>query len=264
MYTGQNGASVSFTVTVSAGDRLQSSAHRRTRSRADAGVHRRRNARPTATTGCQLPISRQINILMPNAGTFPITLTNLRPSGQYHGLRRGEPAQRRRRALDEGTTYQETSSSLIYSGQWIASNDASYSGGHVYYTSQPDSPVTFMVNGTAGHYLVLYRTKGPDKGSMEVCFSQIYNCQTISNSHGSTSSTSSRSAFALPWTATYPVTVRFTGTLGQYMDIDKVALSSVQVLALSSRRKPTDTPTPETTEAMTEPPNPRHRNRRRH
>ncbi len=87
---------------------------------------------------------------------------------------------------------------------------------------------------------------------MEICFSQIYNCQTVGNSSASTQYQQPIS-IALPWTAVYPVTVRFTGSVGQYMDIDKVTLSSVQVLELP---EPTDTPTPESTESLTETPTP--------
>ena len=239
MYTGQNGASVSFTVTVAAGDRLQL---KRTASPDHGLMQLCIGVQCTTFSNYGLPTAYQqpINILMPNAGTFAITLTNLGSSGQYMDFD-SVSLSSAPTALNEGTTYQETSARLIYSGQWIDSANASYSGGHVLYTSQPDSTVTFMVNATAGHYLVLYRTKGPDKGPMEICFSQIYNCQTIGNTSGSTQYQQPIS-IALPWTAVYPVTVRFTGSVGQYMDIDKVTLSSVQVLELP---EPTDTPTPE-------------------
>ncbi len=186
MYTGQNGASVSFTVTTDAGDLLiilRTAAPDHGLMQLCIGVQ----CTTYSNYGLPTAYRQAINILMPNAGTFPVTLTNLGSSGQYMDfdaviLSAGSPT-----ALDEGVTYQETSGSLYYSGQWVATDNASYSGGHAYYTSQPDSTVTFMVNGVAGHYLVLYRTKGPDKGPMEVCFSQVYNCTTISNSHGSNS-----------------------------------------------------------------------------
>ncbi len=247
MYTGQSGASVSFTVTVSAGDRLQL---KRTASPDHGLMQVCIGVQCTTFSNYGLPTAYQqpINLLMPNAGTFAITLTNLGSSGQYMDFD-SVYLSNAPNALQEGSTYQETSARLIYSGQWIDSANAGYSSGHVLYTSQPDSTVTFMVNGTAGHYLVLYRTTGSDKGPMEVCFSQIYNCQIIGNSSGTTQHQQPIS-IALPWTAVYPVTVRFTGSLGQYMDIDKVTLSSVQVLELP------ETPTPETTEIVTETPTP--------
>ncbi len=248
MYTGQPGASVSFTVTVNAGDRLQL---KRTASPDHGLMQVCIGVQCTTFSNYGMPTAyqQQLNILMPNAGTFQITLTNLGSSGQYMDFDSvylsSSPG-----ALQEGSTYQETSGRLIYSGQWIQNNDSHYSSGHVLYTSQPDSTVTFMVNGTAGHYLVLYRTTGPDKGPMEVCFSQIYNCQTISNT-STTTQYQQPISIALPWTAVYPVTVRFTGSLGQYMDIDKVTLSSVQVLEFSE--EPTDTPMPEATETAAPP-----------
>ncbi len=260
MYTGQNGASVSFMVTVAAGNRMTI---KRTASPDHGPMQVCIGVQCTTFSNYGLPIAYQqpINILMPNAGTFPITLTNLGTGGTPYMdfdlvSLSSAPA-----ALNEGTTYQETDARLIYSGQWIDSANAGYSGGHALYTSQPDSTVTFMVNGTAGHYLVLYRTIGPDKGPMEVCFSQIYNCQTISNSNGSTVYQKPIS-ISLPWTATYPVTVRFTGSVGQYMDIDAVQLSSVIVLEDDETPTPemTDTPTPEMTDTptpeMTESPTP--------
>ncbi len=250
MYTGQSGASVSFTVTVAAGDRLQL---KRTASPDHGLMQLCIGVQCTTFSNYGLPTAYQqpINILMPNAGTFAITLTNMGTSGQYMdfdsvSLSSGP------NALQEGTTYQESNSKLVYSGQWIQSDNSHYSGGHAKYSSQPDSTVTFMVNATAGHYLVLYRTIGADKGSMEICFSQIYNCQTISNTSGTTAYQQPIS-IALPWTAVYPVTVRFTGSLGQYMDIDKVVLSSVQVLSLPNSQSPpeaADTPTPQPPTAL--------------
>ncbi len=257
-YTGQNGASVSFTVNVAAGNRL-------TLLRTAAPDHGLMQmcigVQCTTFSNYGLPTAYQqeLNVLMPNAGTYPITLTNLGSGGTPYMDFDAVVLNASPTALSEGTTYQESSSSLLYSGQWIQSDDSHYGSGHVRYTSQPDSTVTFMVNGTAGHYLVLYRTKGPDKGSMQVCFSQIYNCQTISNTHGSVQYQQPIS-IALPWTAVYPVTVRFTGSLGQYMDIDEVALSAVQVMSFDVEATPevTDivTPTPDITEAVTEAPIP--------
>ncbi len=263
MYTGLNGASVSFMVTADAGDQL-------TILRTAAPDHGLMQlcigVQCTTFSSYGLPTAYQqpINILMPNAGTFQVTLTDQGSGGTPYidfdsvSLSSGPTA------LQDGSTYQETSNRLIYSGQWIGDANSSYSGGHAKYTSQPDSTVTFMVNGTAGQYLVLYRTTGPDKGPMEVCFSQIYNCQTISNHKGSTHYQQPIS-ITLPWTATYPVTVRFTGTTSQYMDIDKLALSSVQVMELQEpielitpevTDSVTETATPEVTESITETPTP--------
>ncbi len=245
-YTGQPGASVSFMVTVSAGDQLQ--IHRT--GSPDHGLMQVCIGTQCTSFSNYNPIiayGQPLNILMPNAGTFQVTLTNEGTSGQYMdfdevflGYAPGP--------LSEGTTYQETSSNLVYSGQWSVNNDPAYSGGQVVYTGEPNSTLTFNINGVAGHYLVLYRTLGPDKGPMEVCFSQIYDCQTISNSHGSTQYQQPIS-IELPWTAVYPVTIRFTGSVGQYMDIDKLALSSVQVL--EAPEEPTATPTQEATETVT-------------
>ncbi len=253
-YTGQNGASVSFTVTVAAGNKLQIL---RTASPDHGLMQLCIGVQCTTFSNYGLPTAYQqpLNILMPNAGTFAITLTNLGSGGtpylDFNSVSlSGSPA-----ALNEGPNYQESSSALIYSGQWISSFNANYSGSQVYYTSQPDSTVTFMVNATAGHYLVLYRTKGGDKGPMEVCFSQIYNCQIISNSSGSIQYQQPIS-IPLPWTGVYPVTVRFTGSIGQYMDIDAVKLSSVMVLGLEEPIPPEVTEIVTPTEEGTEPPTP--------
>ncbi len=250
-FTSQNGASIAFNVTVAAGDRLQIL---RTAAPDHGLMQLCIGVQCTTFSNYGLPIAYQqpINILMPNAGSFPITLTNLGSGGTPFMDFDSASMLSSPNPLNEGSTYQESSSRLIYSGQWIQSNDSHYSSGHVMYTSQPDSTVTFMVNGTAGHYLVLYRTMGPDKGPMEVCFSQIYNCQTIDN-HSATVQYQQPISIALPWTAVYPVTVRFTGALGQYIDLDKVTLSSVQVLELP---EPTATPTPEATDSVTETPTP--------
>ncbi len=255
-YTAQPGASVSFMVTVGAGDQLQ--IHRT--GSPDHGLMQVCIGTQCTSFSNYNPIiayGQPLNILMPNAGTFQVTLTNEGTSGQYMdfdevflGYAPGP--------LSEGTTYQETSSNLVYSGQWSVNDDPAYSGGQVVYTGEPDSTLTFNINGVAGHYLVLYRTKGPDKGPMEVCFSQIYNCQTIDN-HSATTQYQQPISIPLPWTDTYPVTVRFTGSVGQYMDIDKLKLSSVQVLEAP---EPTETPTlaatepvtPEVTESITETP----------
>ncbi len=246
MYTGQTGASVSFMVTVSAGDRLQIT--RSTESQHGTMQVCIGAQCSTYSNYSQINLyQQQLNLLMSNAGTFLVSITNLAPAGQYldfDAVRLLSPPT----PLSLGTTYQEDSSSLIYSGQWIASSDPSYSGGQVYYTGQPDASVSFMVNGVAGNYLVIYRTKSSDKGAMQVCFSQIYNCQTISNSDP-TKQYQRPISILLPWTATYPVTIRFVGTQGQYLDLDKLTLSSVQVLSQP------DTPTPKITEGVTQPPN---------
>ncbi len=258
MYTGQSGASVSFTVTVNAGDRLQL---KRTASPDHGLMQLCIGVQCTTFSNYGLPTAYQqpINLLMPNAGTFAITLTNLGSSGQYMDFDSvslsSAPS-----ALSEGTTYQETDARLIYSGQWIDECECwvQRRSRAVHLAAGLDGDLHGQrdcraLSGALPH-------QGTDKGPMEICFSQIYNCQTVGNSSASTQYQQPIS-IALPWTAVYPVTVRFTGSVGQYMDIDKVTLSAVQVLSLP---EPIDTPTlavtepvtPEVTESITETPTP--------
>ncbi len=248
-YSGQAGASVSFSINAISGDRLEI-----TRvmgpDRGTMAVCIGGQCVTYSNYATGLMVQQPLSILLPNSGIYPVTITHTGVTGQYLDLDAVRLSSGPN-ALTVGTTFEENDSNLVYSGAWGTGSGGGYSGGQVAYTGQPGARVSFMVTATAGQYLVIYRTLAPDKGTMEVCFSQVYACQTVSNVSGGLQFQRPVS-IALPWTASYPVTVRFSGSAGQYLDFDKVTISSTLVQALADTPTPTVTDTGTPTPTMTD------------
>ena len=195
---------------------------------------------------------QSLSILLNHTGNFQITITHQGQAGQYLDLDAvrlvNGPA-----ILTVGTTYQNDSPNLIFNGLWAPHTHAAYDGGTIFFTSEPQANVTFMVNATAGQYLVLERVVAPDRANFTVCFSYLYGCQTINNI-SSTVQFQKPISILLPWTALYPVTITFQGTGSQFGDIDLIAISNVLVqdLSLPETATATATVTQTLTETMTE------------
>ncbi|MBE2184057.1 MAG: S8 family serine peptidase [Anaerolineae bacterium] len=170
---------------------------------------------------------QSLSILLNHTGNFQITITHQGQAGQYLDLDAvrlvNGPT-----ALTVGATYQNDSPNLIFNGLWAPHANAVYDGGTIFFTSEPKASVTFMVNATAGQYLVLERVVAPDRANFTVCFSYLYGCQTINNI-SSTVQYQKPISILLPWTALYPVTITFQGTGSQFGDIDLIAISNVLV-----------------------------------
>ena len=132
-------------------------------------------------------------------------------------------------ALAVGNAFQDDSTNISFSGQWISNSNASYDGGTVKYTGFPNNGYTFLITANAGDRLQIMRTVGPGKGQMRVCFSEVFACQTVSNSNPVTLYQQPFTV-SVPWAGTYPVTVTFTGSNGEYLDVDKLILQSAATI----------------------------------
>ena len=131
----------------------------------------------------QIPLYQQpLTILLPNDGSFTITMTNQGTSGQYMDFDAvsllPSPDRAQRGHQLPGRQQQHQLQRTVDQQQ-----QRQLQRRHAHYTGVPNSSYTFLINATAGDRLQIIRTVGPDKGPMRVCFSEVFACQTVSNSN---------------------------------------------------------------------------------
>jgi hypothetical protein len=73
-------------------------------------------------------------------------------------------------------SYEQAAPELDYAGNWKLGSHPSFSGGSSRYTSDPRAEVLFRFDGTG---LTILRTKGPNRGVMELCIDGT--CQPVNN-----------------------------------------------------------------------------------
>ena len=226
-FSGQPGASASFPVTGAAGNRLtilRSTGPDRGMMRVCIGA----GVCQTFSNYSIIPLYQQpLTLLLPNAGSFPVTLTHEGSSGQYLDFDSVSLASSPT-ALMVGNSFQNNNANINYSGQWQSTSNANHSGGTAHYTGFPNNGLTFLITANAGDRLTIVRSTGADKGQMRICFSEMFVCQTVSNS-SEYGLFQQAHTMSVPWTATYPVTITFTGNHGQYLDLDLVSLQAAPV-----------------------------------
>ncbi len=137
-FTGQSGATLSFPLSGAAGNRLT--------ILRSTGPDRGNMQVCIGTGVCQsfsnyslIPLTQQpLTILLPNDGSFIITITNQGTSGQYLDFDAvsllASPA-----ALTVGSSFQDDSSAISYSGQWISNATPATTAGR---RTTPASPTT--------------------------------------------------------------------------------------------------------------------------